>query len=362
MIASIKKRIVTPITATFDRAASRVIFGRSEQSKRRSAAESLGPIERRRRLDEIGAFYGTAQHVEDPDVFFPRVAAHDLREQHAGRIGQEGTIVDLRWRSALAPLSAEPEVVRRLEARADVNHTAIVRLYAHLDRPRPTIVLLHGYLGGVFAIEEVAFPVRWMFERGLDVVLAVLPHHGPRGMRGRRPLLPHSDPRITIESFRHAIVDLRTLVSVLRDRGAPVVGAMGMSLGGYTSALLATVEPIDFVVPMIPLASIADFARDGDRLVGTATQQREQYDALEKAHCAVSPLARPSKVDPARALVIAGSGDRITPRSHAEKLAKHFDARLHVFDGGHLIQVGRDEGFREMARMLAREGWLDPRA
>ena len=358
MIASLKKRIVTPITAGFDRAASRVIFGRSEQSKSRSAAESLGPNERIQRLREITAFY---EAHDDAETFFPLVPADDLREERVGRVGETGEIVDLRWHSALLPICDDPEVVRRLEQRADVNHTAIVRLYRHTDRPRPAIVLIHGYLGGNFAIEEVAFPVRWLFDRGLDVVLAVLPHHGPRGMRGKRPLLPHSDPRITIESFRHGIVDLRTLVALLRARGAPAVGAMGMSLGGYTSALLATVDPIDFVVPMIPLASIADFARDGDRLVGTATQRREQYEALERAHCVVSPLWRPSKVDPEHALVIAGSGDRITPPSHAEKLAQHLGARLHVFEGGHLLQVGRDEGFRELARMLARRGWLDPR-
>ena len=358
MIASLKKRIVTPLSAGFDRAASRVIFGRSEQSRSRSAAESLGPSERLARLRDITAFY---EGQGDAEAFFPRVPADDLREERVGRVGERGEIVDVRWHSALLPLCREPEVVRRLESRADVNHTAIVRHYRHVDRPRPTIVLLHGYLGGVFAIEEVAFPVRWLFERGLDVVLAVLPHHGPRGIRGKRPLLPHSDPRITIESFRHGIVDLRTLASWLRARGAPAVGAMGMSLGGYTSALFATVEPLDFVVPMIPLASIADFARDGDRLVGTATQRREQYEALERAHCIVSPLWRPSRVDPERTLVIAGSGDRITPPSHAEKLAEHLRARLHVFEGGHLLQVGRDEGFRELARMLARAGWLEPR-
>lgn len=362
MISALKKRVVTPITATFDRAASALIFGRSERSRRRSRAESLGPTERMRALEEVERFYSRPEWLGDEiEAFFPGVAADELREEPVGRIGSSGTIVDLRWRSALAPLIDEPEVRRRLEERAGTNHVAIARMYAHLDRPRPAILLLHGYMGGVFAVEELAFPVRWLFERGLDVVLAVLPHHGPRGVAGRRPLLPSSDPRVTIESFRHAIVDLRTLVATLRARGAPAVGAMGMSLGGYTTTLLSTIEPLDFAVPMIPLASIADFARDGDRLVGTATQRREQHEALERAHRVVSPLARPSKVDPARALVIAGEGDRITPRAHADKIAAHLGAPLHAFHGGHLLQVGRDEAFREVARLLARAGLLDPR-
>ena len=360
MIRALQRKLLTPLTAGFDRAAARVLFARSARSRGRSSSESLGPTERRDRLGLIERFYCTTQFLEEPDTFFPILEADDLRDERLRDYGADGEVRELRWHSALLPLTDEPDVVRRLEARAVVNHAAVARLFAHRDRARPTIVLVHGYMGGAFALEERAFPVRAFFDAGLDVVLAVLPHHGARGVRGRRPLLPASDPRITIESFRHAIVDLRTLVGLLRDRGAPAVGAMGMSLGGYSSALLATVEPIDFVVPMIPLASIADFARDSDRLVGTATQRKEQHEAIEAAHRVVSPLARPSLVDPARALVIAGSGDRITPATHAERLAEHLGAPLHVFAGGHLLQLGRGGAFREVRSMLAREGVLAP--
>jgi pimeloyl-ACP methyl ester carboxylesterase len=68
---------------------------------------------------------------------------------------------------------------------------------------------------------------------------------------------------MTNEGFRQAVTDIRSLARWLRNRGAPHVGVMGMSLGGYTSALVATVmsqDEIDFVMPMIPLASIATMA------------------------------------------------------------------------------------------------------
>lgn len=355
-------RVVTPVAASFDRAVAKVLFGRSQASRARSSAESLGPIERLKALADIQSLYAGPRAFEAPDTFFPVLPADGLRTERVFDYGPGGEILDLRWSSPLAPTIDDPEVLRRLEQRAAVNHTAIARLFAHRDRPRPAIVLLHGYMGGVFSIEERAFPVRWMFDRGLDVVLAVLPHHGPRGVRGRRPLLPSSDPRITIESFRHAIVDLRTLVELLRARGAPAIGAMGMSLGGYTTALLATIEPLAFAFPMIPLASVADIARDEDRLIGTATQRREQYEALERAFRIVSPLSRAPRVDPERMLVIAGEGDRITPVSHAQRIAEHFGARMHVFSGGHLLQLGRDEAFREVGRVLGRAGLLEPRS
>ena len=136
---------------------------------------------------------------------------------------------------------------------------------------------------------------------------------------------------------------------------------MGMSLGAYTSALLATLEPLDFVVPFIPLASIADFATEGKRFTGTATQQREQFEGLRDVYEVVSPLARPSRIAPGGTLVVAGRTDRITPLSHARRLAEHLDAPMTIFEGGHLLQVGRDEAFRAVARMLAGQGWLAPR-
>jgi pimeloyl-ACP methyl ester carboxylesterase len=135
-----------------------------------------------------------------------------------------------------------------------------------------------------------------------------------------------------------------------------------MSLGGYTSALLATVEPeLAFSVPIIPLASIADFARAGGRLVGTEEQQLEQHAALEAAYRVVSPLGRPSRIDAERILVLGAEADRITPLAHARRLAAHFDARMEIFPGGHLLQFGRAEAFRAVARLLGRLGLLSPR-
>jgi predicted alpha/beta hydrolase family esterase len=53
-----------------------------------------------------------------------------------------------------------------------------------------------------------------------------------------------------------------------------------------------------------------------------------------------------------RVIVVAGLNDRITPIAHAERLARHFDAPLVRFAGGHLLQFGRKEAFREVGRFL----------
>jgi len=208
-------------------------------------------------------------------------------------------------------------------------------------------------------MEERVWPIDWLYERGLDIALVVLPFHAVRARRGS-PLFPSTDPWITAEGFRQAIHDLRSLLHFLMDRGSQAVGAMGMSLGGYTSSLLATIEEkLAFAVPLIPVASLADCARANGYMSGNAQQQQEQCAALERALFAVSPFARKPRVPSDRVLVLAASGDRITPVEHARRLAAHFQAPLKVFPGGHLLQFGRAEGFREVGRMLGRLGIFD---
>jgi pimeloyl-ACP methyl ester carboxylesterase len=222
------------------------------------------------------------------------------------------------------------------------------------------VLLIHGYRGGQWPIEEMVWPIEHFFDRGLDVVLPVLPFHGVRAPRAFSPMFPGSDPRVTNEGFRQAVLDLRTLARHLLDRGAPAVGVMGMSLGGYTTALLATLEPrLAFAVPIIPLASIAHLVRSLGRFTGSPAEQEAQFEGLTAAHRAVSPLSRSPLVDPGRMLIAAAEGDRIVPIEHARWLADHFRAPLHVFHGGHILQFGRAEAFREIGKLLGRLGLFE---
>jgi pimeloyl-ACP methyl ester carboxylesterase len=196
---------------------------------------------------------------------------------------------------------------------------------------------------------------RW----GLDVAIFVLPFHGVRARPGGgAPPFPGGDPRRTNEGFRQVVADLRSLAGILRDRGAPSVGITGMSLGGYATALLATLEPsLSFAVPLIPLASVADFARTEGRL-GTGLNADLQHDALERANAVVSPLARPALLAKERVLIVAAEEDRVTPIAHAERLAAHFGAPLLRVHGGHLLQTWRSTAFRAVREMLKTNGIL----
>ena len=325
---------------------------RSKRSRQRSTAESLGPEARVEVLSTLAARYGA--FVAKPDAFFPDPAAAEPNLRFV-RPYARGRVVDLVWPSAYEPYASE---LRDAYHGWESNRRAHARLFTH-GRPRPTVVLIHGYLGGNHGFEERVWPVRWLFDKGLDVVLFVLPLHGERRASGR-PKFPSSDPRITIEGFRQFVGDFRALHAYLRAREVPAVGAMGMSLGGYSAALLSTlVDDLAFTIPMIPLASIADFARDGDRFVGTASQQRRQHELLEETLSVVSPLSRPCLVPRTGRLVLAARGDRVTPMTHAQRLAHHLDAPLEVFTGGHLLQLGRGRAFHAVGRLLAGLGWFE---
>jgi pimeloyl-ACP methyl ester carboxylesterase len=217
-------------------------------------------------------------------------------------------------------------------------------------------ILIHGYLAGRYELEQRVWPIEWFDRIGFDVALFVLPFHAVRGAPGRTgkaPPFPGSDPRMSNEGFRQAMGDLSDLLHWFRGREHRAVGVMGMSLGGYTASLFATVEPLlAFAVPIIPLASLADFAREQGRLGDNPHETELQHRALERVHRVVSPLHRKPLVEPESVLVVGARADRITPVDHARRLAHHFGAPLESWHGGHLLQFGRGEKFKRIGRML----------
>lgn len=363
------RRVIGSAVGAVDRA---VVVAMQMRGRRDSArAEQLGHGERLEALAAIHRDYGGDAIVADPEMFFVPPAAIDpslrlVRTDVAPKAPASLPIevYDAQWPSPFVPYF--DEVASKYLSRVE-NRTAHARLFlaksgASPGRMRPAVIALHGYMGGHWLLEEAQWPVPWLARRGLDVALPVLPFHALRsgGRRGAPPF-PSADPRLTNEGFRQAVADIASLARWLRARGAPHVGVMGMSLGGYTTSLLATVSrDIDFVMPMIPLASIADFAREQGRL-GDGDQADVQHAALERANWVVSPFARPLVMSPSRALVVAAEHDRITPSAHARRIANHFGCEMVMIPGGHLVQLGRSEAFRGLASMLEREGIIEAR-
>lgn len=284
----------------------------------------------------------------DPQDFYRGPRPIDVIQRQVGGLPQHGTLLDLRWRSRYATWA--PETADAI-ARNPRNQWGRVRLFTH-PTPRPVVILVHGYATGHWRVERRVWPVDALYAAGLDVALFVLPEHAARKALGRRgpPPFPSGDPRLTNECFRRAVHELVDLIAWLEDRGHGQVGMMGMSLGAYTSTLLATVsDRLSALALVVPLASLADYARDHGVL-----RDAVLHAPLNRAHACVDPLRRPPLIAGAKVRIAGARGDRVTPMDHAERLATHFDSTLDVWPGGHLLQLGRRRGFATLQRFMLR--------
>jgi pimeloyl-ACP methyl ester carboxylesterase len=327
---------------------------RTVRRSTRGRAPRRAPADARTRLAALAAHYADADRRGE---VYPAPPMPAVRERARGpRLGA-AHVVDLAYESAHAPTypGYDAEYFRYEE-----NRTARARWFRG-GGPRPVILCLHGWGGGAFWLEERAFPVAYLLRIGLDVVLFQLPMHGdrtPRQAARSGALFPGPHVVRTNEAFVQAIGDLRALATWLRARGAPAVGACGMSLGGYTTALWAGLDPeLAFAIPIIPAVSMADlFWRHGrgDPTRQSAERVGVDRDALADAFGVHEPLRRAPKLPRDRLLIVAGRGDRITPPDHAEALWAHWgEPAIHWFAGGHLAQIGRGDGFRAIRRHLA---------
>ena len=381
------QRTVSTLAAGIDRAFAETAINPPRALRARSRAEGLGHAERVLGLRIIASFYNRPEFLSRENELLPRPGPITPELTPVRGYGSSGQVLDLRWPSAFEPLWSAAALSAHVEGlpveqrdalglpagqdvigamrsigidrsgelqakylRARANQTAHARWFRHRAGPRPCIVMIHGYMGGHYAVEERILPVRRLFESGLDVVLTVLPFHGPRRAESRGilpPSFPSSDPRFTIEGFRQTVLDHRALFDFLLTSGRVAsLGVMGMSLGGYSAALLATLEDtLKFAVMFVPLAAIEDIAHRQGRMVGTPEQQLEQRDALGRAHWPISPLTRPSLVPSDRAVVLAGEADRVTGLTQGRRLAQHFGAPISMFHGGHLLHAGLDLAF-----------------
>jgi hypothetical protein len=387
------RRAVAGLAKGVDLAFAGTALNPPQMIRRGSSAESLAPLHRMRGLGTIAGFYNRPEFYPRRSELFPQPDAITPEIKRVRKLGSAGEVLDLSWQSGFSPLWTRSAVTARFDAlsraeleqlglgqhsvsqivnelgldkngelvdkymRAKRNQVAHARWLRHLDGPRPCAVLLHGYMAGVYAIEERVWPVRQLFDSGMDVVISVLPFHGPRRSEARGirpPAFPSSDPRFTIEGLRQLVRDHTALFDYLLAGRVSSLGVMGMSLGGYGSALLATLDDrLSFAVLLIPLAAIEDFALTHGRFTGSSEEQEAQRAAMLTAQHTVSPFARPSLVKRDRTFLIAGESDFVTGASHARRLGEHFEIPVSTFEGGHLLPFGRSRAFAPVLEMLS---------
>jgi pimeloyl-ACP methyl ester carboxylesterase len=305
----------------------------------------------RERLAEARDFYADPRFIAEPGAFFAEPSPLRARERRLAAL-RDGELIDLRFETDFVPAYAGAQLA--------LDRRGLALWWRHREPGHPVMLCVHGYAGGHLWLERLAFDARRFYGAGVDVVLYVLPYHGARAPAGSgRSGEGFFDMDLvrTNEAFAQAIYELRALLRYCRSRESGPVGAFGMSLGGYTTALLATVEPeLAFAVPMIPLASLADMMWSGnesDPRLQRAAEHGWNLAALRDMTRVHAPLSRAPVVPHERRLIIAALGDRICPPAHADVLWRHWgQPRIHWYPGGHLAQFRRGAALREVRRLL----------
>jgi pimeloyl-ACP methyl ester carboxylesterase len=263
-------------------------------------------------------------------------------------------VVDAHWRSTFVPVLAG--TAAKYQASAE-NRRAHMRVYcakAPKDGPRDVVVCVHGYGGGRYVLEEKFFPTADFLAAGISVALFVLPFHGPRahGFSSFKPAFPGPDQGVNFEAWHQSVHDLASALALLKF--GPVLSRaqssaepartslLGMSLGGYVAALAGTAHlPIHGLGLIVPLASYPEFLQEQYARELATPEGKALLSELAQFLEPVSPLSRAKTVQGARTLVAIAKADHITRAGQGSQLAAHFTARTEVFEGGHLLQLGR---------------------
>jgi hypothetical protein len=282
--------------------------------------------------------------VREPRRAHPTPPALEKPELAWRRIAGAGQLEHLRFESEYEP--DDPEI-RDDYLGNHRNRIAHAYLWRHPSGPRPTLICVHGYGMGRVSFDARVLGVDWLHQGlGLDVAELVLPLHGPRAIRRRSGAgFLDSHPLWTNAAFGQAIWELRRLAGWLRGQGAPLLGVYGVSLGGYTAALFASIESgLGCAITVVPVASLtAMIGRDLSeerRLAREALGLTEEV--WEQAWAPHAPLLHAPRVEKSARLIVAGLADRICTPDQAQRLFEHWERpAIHWFPGTHLAPIGR---------------------
>lgn len=312
-------------------------------------------------------FYMRLAETHDSTAFFQRPRHKvTVRRHKSGLLDyrpREGRVEVLSFESGFRAVNP---ALREDYARHRRNRLAWAEHWRHEDRPRPTICLIHGFVADPYWINSRFLALPWFFKQGYDVLLYTLPFHGRRQEKSSpfsgHGYFSHGFSHLN-ETIAHAVHDFRLFLDYLEETGVPQVGVTGISLGGYTTALLAAVEDrLAFAVPNVPLASVLDIAlqwppagpliKAGLRLAGSNIREARHATAVS------CPLTYPPRIPKERLLIVGGAGDRFAPPKHARLLWDHWDRpQLHWFPGNHLIHLDQGKYLKEMAGFLRTIGF-----
>ncbi len=262
----------------------------------------------------------------------------EVWDEHRGGMGYERVAFSSGWE----PNPLEPGWARWMAHEANQTvHAWVSRVPGRYHRS--WLVCAHGLgMGNNPAMDLRAFRASQLGHRGINVVIPVLPLHGPRASgRGRGEDLMTIDMVDSLHGVAQAAWDVRRIIRWLREeQGAEQVGVIGYSLGGLVASIVAALEDdLACVIAGIPVVDLPHLVRrhsppDIAQMAGTSGVLGP---AADEVHRVVSPLAMECRVPLERRFIFAGLADRMSTFGHARRLWMHWDRpAFESYPGGHV--------------------------
>jgi pimeloyl-ACP methyl ester carboxylesterase len=307
-------------------------------------------------------FYAELAEAQDPTVSFPApVEAPRVATRPANPVAEwlaRGRVENIRFDSSFTALNpALREQCRGLRR----NNVVRAQHWRHEDGPHPTLCVIHGFMGSPYLANGLFLSLPWFYRAGYDVLLYTLPFHGQRAEKfspfSGYGFFSHGFGGFA-EGMAQAVHDFRSVIDYLEFTGVDRIALTGISLGGFTSALLASVdERIQAVIPNVPVVTpdrTVDEWFPANKLVALERLVAGTDPELTAAATRyTSPLNYRPLVPKERRLIITGLGDRLAPPQQAETLWEHWDrCAFHWFPGNHLLHVSQPDYLRRMTRFL----------
>jgi hypothetical protein len=282
-------------------------------------------------------FYGDKGWLENPKGFYAKPSPpSDVTIRQVK--GPKPTFQRIDFQSGYAPHPNEPGRKRWL------GYTANNREYALLLRhpePRPWLVCVHGTEMGRAALDLTAFRAWQLHEEfGLNVVLPVLPMHGPRG-RGqpKGAVFPGEDILDDVHATAQAVWDIRRLLTWIRlQEPQSPIGLNSLSLGGYIAGLVASLEKgLTCAILGVPVVDVVEVLARHAGLAGN-DPRRHTLELAEPIGRMISPLSLTPLVPMPGRFIYAGVADRLVhPREQVIRLWKHWGRpQIMWYPGGHI--------------------------
>jgi pimeloyl-ACP methyl ester carboxylesterase len=242
-----------------------------------------------------------------------------------------------------------------------MNHTVHASMLRHDDGPRPWLVLLHGADMGRSFDARILRAQRLHEQLGVNVILPVLPAHGPRGhMPKTRTRFPSDDHVANIHGLTQAIWDVRRTIAWVREQDPEAIGVYGFSLGGCVASLLSCTETdLDAVVMGCPAADLVDLIR-----INTRSELRDQprmarlIDQAYDAAAPVSAFALERSLPVEHLAMISAHADRLAdPVFQVGRLWHHLDQpELRSVDSGHVTYFLQRRWVETLEELLIARG------